>query len=268
MRPERLPDWLIWTLLVAIMVAASVAVQTRRKPPPRPGSGVGFPLAPATAFDPAVIAPTDAKGAGSGTAFSVRGWGVWLTARHVVEGCGQVVIVAAPGRGVAARTRIDPVGETAVLLTRGGAPALDLASPTALTVGQIAYFPGFPKGRAGEVAARLLRRETLVLKHRREPVLAWAEVGRTPFLWGSLAGLSGAPAVDETGRVIAVTVAQAPRRHRLYTTTPASLKAALAGVGAGADGLPAAVARTGDYHATSARLRGQLSVARVVCLAP
>ena len=53
-----------------------------------------------------------------------------------------------------------------------------------------------------------------------EPVLAWAEIGRTAGLAPSLAGLSGAPALDAAGRVIGVTIAQAPRRGRIYTTTP------------------------------------------------
>jgi serine protease Do len=59
-------------------------------------------------------------------------------------------------------------------------------------------------------------------------VLVWAEVGRTDTLRGTLAGLSGAPALDSAGRVIGVTVAEAPRRGRIYTTAPETLKTVLA----------------------------------------
>jgi serine protease Do len=151
-----------------------------------------------------------------------------------------------------------------LLFTSGGAPALTIAPIEDLRQGTLAYHPGFPKGRPGEVASRLLRRETLVLPHRSEPVLAWVEVGHSPFLFGSLAGLSGAPALDTQGRVIAVTVAQAPRRRRLYTTTPAALAAFLRGSRTSRlDGLRQAF---GNYHGLADHLRSALSVAQVVCL--
>jgi serine protease Do len=73
------------------------------------------------------------------------------------------------------------------------------------------------------VSSRLLGRETLQVRGRGkhdEPVLAWAEVGRTEGLEGTLAGLSGAPALDRQGQVLGVTIAEAPRRGRIYTTSP------------------------------------------------
>jgi serine protease Do len=92
--------------------------------------------------------------------------------------------------------------------------------------GARAYHPGFPQGHPGEAASRLLGRENLVVHGRgarTEPVLVWAEVGRTDTLKGTLAGLSGSPALDSAGRVIGVTVAEAPRRGRIYTTAPETL---------------------------------------------
>jgi serine protease Do len=270
MRWSRLPEWSIFVAIaVCLLLAVSFSV-VRRTPRPRPRprleEAVGFPLGPATPFDPKVVVPTDARGAGAGTAFSVDSRGVWITARHVVEGCRRVVVVTGPGRGIAARTRLDPSSESALLFTSGGAPALSIAPVAELRGGTLAYHPGFPKGRPGEVQSRLLRRETLVLPRRSEPVLAWAEVGHSPFLFGSLAGLSGAPALDSKGRVMAVTVAQAPRRRRIYTTTPAALSAFLARSwrAAVAEGPPPRM--DDDYHASSDRLRRSLSVAQVVCL--
>jgi S1-C subfamily serine protease len=266
MRWSRPPDWSVYGAIVVGLLLAALYPFGRQAPRARPGETAGFSIGPATPFDPKVVAATDARGAGAGTAFSIDSRGVWLTARHVVEGCRRVVVVTGAGRGVAARSRLDPSSESALLFTSGGAPALTIAPLAELERGTLAYHSGFPKGRPGEVASRLLRRETLVLPHRSEPVLAWVEVGHSPFLFGSLAGLSGAPALDAQGRVIAVTVAQAPRRRRVYTTTPTALAAFLGGFRrSGSDGGPSALHES-DYHAMADRLRGVLSIAQVVCL--
>jgi S1-C subfamily serine protease len=204
-----------------------------------------------------------------GTAFSVASSGVWVTARHVVDGCKQSAIVVAPGQGVAARTEIAPAGEAALMITDGGAPALPLALDAPLRQGELAYHPGFPQGRPGEAASRLIGRENLVVHGRgarTEPVLAWAEIGRTAGLVGSLGGLSGAPALDAEGRVIGVTIAEAPRRGRLYTTTPDTLARLIASHGAPPPGIPGGALTSGNYGAVAQGLRNDLRVAEVVCL--
>jgi S1-C subfamily serine protease len=277
MRAPRPPDWLVYLTVVAALTAAAIFSGGRGAAPaarPLAAEPVGGPLGPASPFDPSVVVKAPAasgQGAGAGTAFSVASSGVWLTARHVVDGCAKIAIVISPGRGVAASVRIDPGRETAILFTRGGAPALPLVGRTVLHRGAIAFHPGFPQGRAGEAATRLVRRERLVLRGRRarsEPILAWAEVGRTPGLSASLAGLSGAPALDSQGRVIGVTVAQSPRRGRLYTTTPGALRAALATAGV-TPSLATAGAPIGidTYGRVADDLRRNLRVAQVVCLA-
>ncbi len=223
----KLPDWLIYGAVVSALLvvaigrqersgraAAAAAGARRRRPAPgprlavrslhrRPGAREGQP--------------------GSGTAFSVDDGGSWLTARHVVDGCREAAIVVADGRGVAARVTLDPTGDAAILTTEGGAPAVPLRAPR----------PNRPAGASGPIIrasrkairarspSRLLGRENLVIRgaaRRVEPVLVWAEVGRTDNLKGTLSGLSGAPALDSAGRVIGVTVAESPRRGRIYTT--------------------------------------------------
>lgn len=274
----RLPDWTIYGAVVLALVIASVGRREKADapapPPPVPGEE-GVPLGPASPFDPAVVVEMQDKPTpSSGTAFSIADRGVWITARHVVEGCGQVAIVVAEGRGVATRVSVDTQGDAAVLVSDGGSPAMPvipLADARKLKRGDRAFHPGFPQGQAGEVTSRLLGRENLVVRGRNartEGVLVWAEVGRTNTLKGPLSGLSGAPALDAAGRVIGVTVAEAPRRGRIYTTTPETLLSAMA-----AAGQPASRFATGEpvntenYGRVADALRRDLRVAQVVCLA-
>ena len=269
----KLPDWLIYTAVVSALVVAAVGrreVADAPAPPPPVEGEQGLPLGPASPFDPAVVVEvSDAIKPGSGTAFSIADDGVWLTARHVVDGCRQAAIVVANGRGVAASVRIDVRGEAAVLTTEGGAPAIPLGLSLPLQRGERAFHPGYPQGRPGEVTSRLLGRETLVVKGRgarKEPVLVWAEVGRTDTLEGPLSGLSGAPALDAAGRVVGVTIAEAPRRGRIYTTTPETVGQILSAnprrASTFAVGEPIT---TENYGRVADSLRRDLRVAQVVC---
>lgn len=271
----KLPDWLIYGAVVAALVVVAVGRQERSDapppPPPVPG-GEGLPLGPASPFDPSIVVQVPEQGQpGSGTAFSVDDGGSWLTARHVVDGCKQAAIVVADGRGVAARITLDPAGDAAILTTEGGAPAVPLrtlAEPPRR--GERAFHPGFPQGHPGEVTSRLLGRENLVVRGRgarTESVLVWAEVGRTDDLKGTLSGLSGAPALDSAGRVIGVTVAESPRRGRIYTTAPETIRTLLDHDKRRTGGFALGEQiTTQNYGRVADGLRRDLRVAQVVCL--
>lgn len=271
----KLPDWLIYLLVVVVMV---LVARGRREDadappaPPPPDPLEGELIGPPTPFDPTVVvtAPQIAEGPVAGTAFALSDAGEWLTARHVIEGCTRAAVLVSPERAVAARVRTTPGTDVALLTTEGGPPPLPLALDRPLRVGQRAFHPGFPQGRPGEVTTRLLGRETLRVRGRgarAEPVLAWAEVGRTADLTGALSGLSGAPALDAQGRVLGVTVAEAPRRGRIYTAAPESVveavRASTARRVAGARGEPLTVE---NYGRAADALRRDLRVAQVVCL--
>lgn len=269
----RLPDWLIYGAAVGALVVAAVGRQERADapaPPPPSPEIEGAALGPASPFDPAVVVEVaDKSGPATGTAFSVAASGVWVTARHVVDGCKQAAIVISPGKGVAARVTIDPTGEAAVLTTDGGSPPLPLGLSAGLRRGERAFHPGFPQGKPGEASSRLIGRENLVVRGRgarTEPVLVWAESGRTDGLKGTLGGLSGAPAMDEQGRVVGVTIAEAPRRGRIYTTAPESTAHA---VGQGLRRLPVspgAPISPENYGRVADDLRRTLRITQVVCL--
>jgi S1-C subfamily serine protease len=265
--------------LVATLIGAAIVGQFLGAPPaPRtpasagPGAGSAGAVPPTPPFEPTITidAPSTSRPGAAGTAFSISSGGMWLTARHVVEGCARAAIVVAKGQGVAAEVRLDPHGETAVLITQGGAPALPLAPEESLQEGMTAFHAGFPHGRPGFVASRLIRRETLVLRGshtRREEVLAWDEVDSGDPLPRSLAGLSGAPALDADGRVIGVTIAHSPHHDRVYTTTPDALRAAILRAHIEpATGARAAPMSSGGYDKISRDLRRDLRVVPVVCV--
>lgn len=271
----RLPDWSVYLAIVLALVIVALGRQERADAPPPPppmATDKALPIGPATSIDPALVVqmPDKAKPA-IGTAFSIADRGVWVTARHVVEGCSKVAIVVGEGRGVAAKVHIDPQGDAAVLTTEGGASPLPLGLTEVLKRGDRAYHPGFPQGRPGEATSRLLGRDTLVVRGRgarTEPVLAWAETGRTEHLIGGLGGLSGAPALDSAGRVIGVTVAEAPRRGRIYTTAPETLIHAMAATHeTPANFAMGEVVTVGNYGIVADSLRRDLRVAQVICLA-
>lgn len=274
LRPfRRPPDWSLYAGSLALLTGACLWLSEKADAPPAPqaaGAVEAALLGPVTPFDPAVVvdAPEDAPASRAGTAFSIAGEGRWITARHVVEGCRRPALMVGGARAVAADVRLAPHADLALLITEGGPAALPLGSPEVPAVGQLAFHPGYPRGSAGEATSRLLGEEVLRPRGRgaaAERVLAWAEVGRTEKLNGSLAGLSGAPALDSDGKVIGVTVAQAPRRGRLYTTTPQDLAWAVRGqtdVGARSGG----AVTIENYGRVADDLRRNLRVAQVICL--
>src|SRR3569623_1803858 len=107
----RLPDWLIYAAVVAALLFAAVGRREKADAPPAPppvAAAEGGALAPASPFDPAVVVEVANQAEpAAGTAFSVADSGIWVTARHVVDGCSQTAIVVAPGRGVEALVKID-----------------------------------------------------------------------------------------------------------------------------------------------------------------
>ena len=271
--PGWIPDWAIYLSVLAALVLISLRLAEDADAPsglPATAQAQAARLGPVTPFDLEVMvdAPDRAFQPSSGTAFSIDGRGRWVTARHVVEGCRRPALMVGGGRAVAAAFRLAPHADVAVLITDGGPGSLPLRALEP-AVGQVAFHPGYPQGGAGEVSSRLLGYDRIRSPGRgrtTERVLAWAEMGRTKGLEGGLAGLSGAPALDGSGRVVGVTIAAAPRRGRIYTTTPQAFLQAVRGQ---AD--PAAVEAgpmtTANYGRVADDLRRDLRVAQVVCLA-
>lgn len=261
-----------------MILALLFAARGRREDAPAPEAPPPFsaqepegPVLPGpTPFDPQVLVEVPERAQqGIGTAFSLDDAGGWLTARHVIDGCTRIGILAGFGRVLPATYAIHPQADLAIISTQGAPPPLTVDRELQLRRGQRAFHLGYPQGRPGEATSRLLGRETLVVRgrgQRAEPVIAWAETGRTDGLEGTLAGLSGAPALDDHGQVIGVTVAEAPRRGRIYTTAPETFVHALEEVGPDRFGRGEPIT-VENYGRVADGFRRERSVAQVLCLA-
>lgn len=185
-------------------------------------------LAPARRSDPVIeIELPHERQTGLGTGFALNGTGAFVTAQHVVTGCSKVGVMRDRDRYV---TQVNSVSvhrksDTAVVASSLKAQPL-LISTDKLEVGEPGYHFGFPGGQPQQLRSRLIGRKVMRTTGRlrySEPVLAWAEKRRLPDFGGSLQGISGGVALDETGRIVGINVAGSRRRGRLFTTVLDSL---------------------------------------------
>jgi S1-C subfamily serine protease len=270
-----IPDWLLYIIVIAAVVFVLFRIDNRADAPEAlpdaPEAGSFLP--PPSTYDPEVLVEVGPISSGMGSAFAISRDGWWLTARHVVDGCQHVGLIVS--RGAAARVievRRALFADLALLRTNRAPETLALdTSERQFQIGQRAFHVGFPQGQPGEAYSRLIGRETLVARGRyasEEPVLAWAEQGRTSGIRGSLAGISGGPALASNGQVIGVTVAESARRGRIYTAAPSSIQRLLRVEQIEAEGAPAPRLTADNYGQESDDLRRDLAVAQVVCVAP
>jgi hypothetical protein len=209
-----------------------------------------------------------------GSAFAIDRHGHWLTARHVVQGCRRVDVVTEDGRRIPVeRIKSNLGADVSLLVTRSAVPAVPVNFGQ-LRRRQDGFHFGFPKGKPGAVHSQLLGRANA----RRggpngpgEPIIAWAEVSRSPAREGSLGGLSGGVVLDSSGAAVSLTTAESPRRGRVLSAAPSSLRellrwARLRGL-ADANGEGGSTVTPGNYSQVGSRLRRRRSVALVLCQA-
>lgn len=244
--------------------------------PDLPGDTLASPTAlpEPSPFDDGSYVIAEAVTPGStGTAFTV-GPGLWLTARHVVRGCPNIVLANEQMEqlAVASIQSVSDRADVAVLVTGDGPRPLALDVDEAdLVPGAEGFHAGYPQGEPGEAVSRLIGRERMVTKgawRGRENTLAWAETGRTRGLDGSLGGMSGGPVFDARGKVLGITIAESPRRGRIITTAADSVIEDLAPVLDRVAGAPLAPLEPRAWTRDASGLRDSNRVVRVICLPP
>ncbi|HVY88658.1 MAG TPA: serine protease [Hyphomonadaceae bacterium] len=276
----RIPDWLIYTLVLIVVVAtlfwrSGETPSARPAPlqvaeiPSTPDATDGPALPDADPFDERVLVQVGDAEDGIGTAFAINESGAWLTARHVVDGCSRVGLAVGDGRMVRVNeVKTSKTSDLALLITDRAPAALPMHLDHELRIGEAGYHVGFPQGRSGEAYSRLQARSKLVTRGRytmEEPVLAWAEKERSDGIDGTLSGMSGGPVFDKDGAVVGVTVAESPRRGRIYTAAPSSIQAFLDQQGLVAPGSDAHPIAASSYVHEADRLREERAVVKVLC---
>ena len=265
------PDWVIYALVLGVVIWAIFSGGTDDAPPPPPEAikEEGAMLPPPSAFDERVLVQVTAPKSGVGTAFAINGEGQWLTARHVVDGCNEIALLVAPGQyAPAARVIVSEEFDLALIETDSSPNPAPINTDDDLRLGAYGFHVGYPQGRPGEAASRLLSRSNLISRGRRsnsESVLAWAETGRTRGLMGSLGGLSGGPVYDENGNVRGVIVAESARRGRIYTAAPEAVAEFIKATGADALGGRSSAFSTDSYGEKADIARRNLQVVKVAC---
>lgn len=280
----RIPGWILYTAVLAAIVATLFVAQGAdgrmefmgRKAAPAPiitelkRDDLGPSLPDPDLFDERVLVNVADPESGAGTAFAVNRSGLWLTARHVVDGCSRVGLAVGGGRHILVNEwKTSPTSDLALLVTDRAPHALQVNLAGDLHVGQTAYHVGFPHGRAGEAASTLKSRSQLVTRGRYkldEPVLAFDETQRSIPAEDSLAGMSGGPVFDATGAVVGMTVAEAPRRGRIYAAGPDTIGRFLDEQGVQLPEDAEAHPINGEHYSREAdRLRSAFAVVKVVC---
>lgn len=272
----RIPDWVILFLVLGVVLWALFSgARDKADAPEAPPTEIlgdnGSFLPEPHPYDEEVLVQIGDAADGIGTAFAVNQEGMWMTARHVVDACDNVGLLYGGGR-IMPVTEISKSDESdiAILKTPRAPKSLVIDPSENLRLNQAGFHVGYPQGEPGEVSSRLLSRSRLITRGRyrnEEPVLTWAEMGRTRGLKGTLAGISGGPVFDTEGRIVGVTVAESPRRGRIYTAAPESMVRALNSNEVSAKTEGGFRLRTGNYGAAADRLRRELSVVKVICQA-
>ncbi|MDG1708404.1 MAG: serine protease [Emcibacteraceae bacterium] len=190
------------------------------------GEGV---LPPSSNRDPIIEIEDEAKSSRSqytGTAFSIDDRGLWVTARHVIHGCDQLMLLRPHSRPLG----VDAVSEhsradVALLRTDGGYDAFPIDGTTP-EYNQEGFHFGFPGGEPGDVYSRLVGRRTIKTtgtRNGKEPVLVWAEKIRVPNSNESLGGISGGPILNKDGSIVGVHIAGSVRRGRSFSSLPRTI---------------------------------------------
>ncbi len=244
-------------------------------PAPRP-EGQG-PLKNKSRHDGNIIIEVEKKPQrtiATGTAFSISSDGIWVTAKHVTNGCDQLILQVGHNKGYLATDIIEhPSADVSLFKTRAGAMPFQIESQV-LNYNAEGFHFGYPRGEPGDVYSRLIGRRILNIRGAqlgKESVLVWAEKRRFPDSYLSLGGISGGPIVNKDGNMVGVHVAGSVRRGRAYSSLPDTVthlikRAGFAMITEPKERQDTAYLTPENFLVAGQKLRKNLSVAKVVCI--
>ena len=167
-----------------------------------------------------------------GSAIAVSDNGLWLTSKHVVDSCKQIIIQPGLQNGRAASIKptlilFHPIADIAIISTvKTDYNRLAFRVREKDDQARDGYHIGFPRGRPGAVHSRLIGKMKIrrgrIRKHT-ENMLVWAEYSRIPDFSGSIGGMSGGATIDSTGALIGINSAASMRRGRILTSRSSTL---------------------------------------------
>ena len=272
-------DWLLYAACITtlVVVTGKWHEQSDAPPaPPPPGIGEMSLFANFTPFAATSIInlPVDDQKIMRGTAFSISQSGEWILARDSVAGCTHPFLNIGGNLGVPLTIREAPaaangVSTYVIAVTEGSGRPLPLADPQTVLPGVRGFMPGFPSGQVGEATARLIGGTVLEGSkrfQRNEPVLAWAQAGRTVGLKGDLNQLIGGPVIGDNSQVMGIVLREKPRRGRIYTSIPQTVDALASVPDRKADFESEETLTKRNYGIVSDTLRREYRVAQVGCI--
>lgn len=273
---RRILEFAFYALFILFFIArySDTDGGTPRRPAPSAPEDAAI-LLPEGAPLPRDVAPTvvvdieNVRQNSVGTAFAVDNGGLYVSARHVIEGCDALALVRGRALIEALVVAIPKNRDFAVLRAHEIDAARFPLSTEVPERGDDGFMMGFPQGKPADVHATAIGSTVMRSRGRystRERVVAWAERERRPAFSGSLGGISGGPVFARSGYIVGTVVAGAPRRGRVYTTNPSVFSQARL-FEPESSGLPTrAVPLTPDTYADEAnRYRASMRIAQVYC---
>jgi len=233
-------------------------------------------IGPPSMRDPIIEIEDEVKSRGrqyTGTAFSIDERGLWVTARHVTNGCDNLFLLRPHGRALKVHNKVEHSrSDVSLLQTEGGPAALPIDFGVQQYNQQGFHF-GFPRGEPGAVYSRLIGRRTIKTtgsRRSKEAVLVWAEKIRIPDNDLSLGGISGGPIVNIQGNVVGIHVAGSIRRGRAFSSMPENINDLLVQnnielKNSANNPVNTAFLTVDSFATVGEELRGGLTVAQVIC---